>query len=116
MTDVGLNLAMNQRLQIGNALSSGRSYWAVSPSVAFVINSDQWEQVAKTFTQVDLSSEIIFIPLSDSGNLQKRSGGSHWSLLVFHRGSAGQLTFYHFDSLHDLRHHHRYKTDAHRYA
>ncbi|KAK9767366.1 hypothetical protein K7432_002903 [Basidiobolus ranarum] len=41
--------------------------------------------------------QLLFIPIND--NTSEGVGGSHWSLMVFHRNSN---TFYYYDSIRDL--------------
>ncbi|ORX94686.1 cysteine proteinase [Basidiobolus meristosporus CBS 931.73] len=41
--------------------------------------------------------QLLFIPVND--NIGEGVGGSHWSLMVFHRNSN---TFYYYDSIRDL--------------
>ena len=70
----------------------------MNPSAAFMVSMiDSPEELEMCLDQLSLSSrELVFIPVNDARDPSVVGGGSHWSLLVFHRASN---TFFYMDSV-----------------
>jgi Ulp1 family protease len=70
----------------------------MNPSAAWMVSMiDSPEELEMCLDQLSLGSrDFILIPVNDSQDPSKVGGGSHWSLLLFHRPSNA---FFYFDSV-----------------
>ena len=70
----------------------------MNPSAAWMVSMiDNPTELEMCLDQLSLSlGELVFIPINDAQDPSIVGGGSHWSLLVFHRASNA---FFHMDSV-----------------
>ncbi|OQV18377.1 putative Sentrin-specific protease 8 [Hypsibius exemplaris] len=67
----------------------------VHPDVVFACLSVDATSAAEITKDLKLSEKkYVFMPVNNNGNVQE-AGGTHWSLLVYHRP---ENSFFHFDS------------------
>lgn len=68
----------------------------INPSIVFLVNFVESDELGAILSDLDLvNKKIIFIPINDNADIN-RSGGSHWSLLVW---NIEQSCFHYFDSM-----------------
>lgn len=70
----------------------------MNPSAAWMVSMiDNSAELEICLDQLSLSSrELVFIPVNDAQDPSIIGGGTHWSLLLFHRASNA---FFHMDSV-----------------
>lgn len=70
----------------------------MNPSAAWMVSMiDNPEELEMCLDQLSLSQrDLLFIPVNDAQDPELVGGGSHWSLLMFHRASNA---FFYMDSI-----------------
>ncbi len=70
-------------------------YLLINPTLTFWLAMAP-DSAHEIFGDMDLQSkQLIFMPVSDSEDMESAGSGSHWSLVVYHKSSD---TFYSYDS------------------
>lgn len=91
-----------------NTSRSADTFLLINPTLTFWLSMSP-DSAQEIFGEMDMSSkELIFMPVTDSEDMESAGSGSHWSLVIYNKS---QDTFYSYDS-----HHNHNKAAARRLA